>query len=439
MNYIYIIIFLVIILILVLVYNITRSKTIPSLSTSSILPSINKLNGSYNKIMKHSSNIGSPKYSSSDSNKISRSKTMPSVSNNFIVGSSNYSSPSSNKITVYSFDPNSVITNNISSISIGLPSYFTISKDRQYIYSIEEIGTTGINSLRYNKDDTDYLSFVNKLTINNIGPVYISIDTTMRYLIVSNFTKPSDSTYSLYVLSIGTDGSIDSIVQTIEYDDSQIHSAILSPDNKYVFSCDWNNNSIHICSFDPTLPQPLTKLSTYNLPNSTTTNSTTTNSTTTSRSINIAPRHSTFHPKNNYYYVITEKSTAIYVFKYNINGTIELIEIVSLLPDNYQGPFGNGADIHILNNGKYLYATTRGNLNQIRIFSIDSIDGTLTLIDIVNTNCANSRTFTIDPSNNWLFYTSSDKIIIYSIDTLTGLLSDSSNITCDTPAIVTFI
>ena len=112
------------------------------------------------------------------------------------------------------------------------------------------------------------------------------------------------------------------------------------------------------------------------------------------------PRHLIFHPNNKYAYLINEISSTIIAFRYK-KGHLTLLQTVSIVPKGYSG-IGDGADIHISPDGKYLYGSDRNVLNELVIYSINKNNGKLTFVGRQSTQGRNSRTFAIDPSGNFL-------------------------------------
>jgi len=85
------------------------------------------------------------------------------------------------------------------------------------------------------------------------------------------------------------------------------------------------------------------------------------------------------------------------------------------------------ADIHVSNDGKFLYCSNRGDANTITIFKINPADGKLTVAGYQSTLGKGPRNFSLDPSGNFLLVANhnSDDIIVFKRDKSTGLLTDT--------------
>ena len=113
------------------------------------------------------------------------------------------------------------------------------------------------------------------------------------------------------------------------------------------------------------------------------------------------------------------------VFKYQ-DGKLEKKQRISTLPAG-DTSFAGSADIHVSQDGKFLYASNRGDVNTIAIYRVQKKNGKLTLVGHQSTLGKTPRNFSIDPSGKFLLCENqnSDEIVIFNRDTITGLLSDS--------------
>ncbi|MES1224530.1 MAG: beta-propeller fold lactonase family protein, partial [Bacteroidota bacterium] len=136
--------------------------------------------------------------------------------------------------------------------------------------------------------------------------------------------------------------------------------------------------------------------------------------------------HFEFHPNNKFAYLMEEMSGGISVFAYKGKGQLDLVQNISALPPDYIGVVGS-ADIHVSADGKFLYASNRGESNTIAIFRINQQSGELTLAGHQSTLGKTPRNFNLDLSGNYLLVANqnSDNIVIFKRDKTTGLLTDT--------------
>jgi len=234
-------------------------------------------------------------------------------------------------------------------------------------------------------------------------------------------------------LPINKDGSLMPVVQTIQdagtgpNKDRQagphVHTAVLSPDEKYLLYTDLGTDKLNIYRYKPGADQTLIAAE--------------------PSVINVlpghGPRHLDFSPDKKYMYLITEMGGVIYVFDYDGPKSKQL-EAISLVADGFKGATG-AADIHVSPDGKFLYATNRGDANEIVVFSIDHSSGRLTFVERKSSMGKTPRNFVIDPSGNYLLVANqmSDNIYVYRINKLTGKLTlTTSKITVGNPSCLKF-
>jgi 6-phosphogluconolactonase len=127
--------------------------------------------------------------------------------------------------------------------------------------------------------------------------------------------------------------------------------------------------------------------------------------------------------------VIEELSGTVVAYKYK-DGELSLIQRITTHPVTYSGAIGS-ADIHISPDGKFLYASNRGDANSIAIFAIDTRTGRLQLKDFQPTLGSTPRNFMIDPTGQYLLVANQNtsNIVIFKRNKDTGLLTKTSEIT----------
>ena len=93
-------------------------------------------------------------------------------------------------------------------------------------------------------------------------------------------------------------------------------------------------------------------------------------------------------------YLICELNSTIEVLIYDGVGEFERMQVISTLPDGYEG-FNGTAAIRLSKDGKYLYASNRGH-DSIVVYTILA-DGSLELLEIVPTHGQTPRDFDLTP------------------------------------------
>lgn len=330
----------------------------------------------------------------------------------------------------YRFDASNGSADLISKIAIEDPSFLTTGFNNQIIYSVDELANKlgGVTAIRFNKT-TGSLEKLNSVLSQGDHPCHVTIDSKNRFVFVANYTSGS-----LKAIRINKDGGLDSTPQTIQHtgksinairqEKPHVHSSILSPDEKYLLVQDLGTDQITVHSIDfknATSPLSAEPVSIFN---------------TTPGS---GPRHLTFHPKKSIAYSVQELNGSINVMEFK-KGNLTLLQTISMTQINNTKKNG-AADIHISLDGKFLYASNRGEFNELVIYSIDS-NGNLTYLSSQSTMGKGPRNFGIDPSGNYLLVANqlSDEIVIFKRDQSSGLLTDTNNrINIGAPVCIKFI
>ncbi|OJW12730.1 lactonase family protein [Mucilaginibacter sp. 44-25] len=334
-------------------------------------------------------------------------KNMGPKSYDLVVGT--YTSGTSKGISVYRFYTESgrlAYLNQIDGVSN--PSYLTVSNNNKFVYAVNENDQGEVSAFHF-EPKTGKLDFINKQSTMGGAPCYISVDKDQKNLFVANYSGGN-----IAVLPLKKDGSIEQAVITIHDDGhgpnkdrqekAHVHMAVLSPDEKYVLYTDLGTDKVNITKYkggkdNPIVPAnpPFVKVKPGD-----------------------GPRHLAFSNDKKYLYLITEMGSSVILFDYD-KGKLKQRQEITLLPDGFTGQTG-AADIHISPNGKFLYASNRGDANDITVFSINQDNGELTFLQRQPTGGKGPRNFVIDPTGRFLLvaHQNSDSIIVFKLDPETG-------------------
>jgi 6-phosphogluconolactonase len=331
-----------------------------------------------------------------------------------------YTSGKSEGIYVYKFNSENADNSFVSSVHTSNPSFLAVSPDQKFVYAVNEDGGGKIfpegGAVTSFSFDTGkgLLTEINSRFSGGKDPCYISTDKTGKWLFTGNY---SSGTVGLY--SISKNGSIGTLKQLIKHNGSgpdtsrqrsaHVHSTVLSNDQQYLYVPDLGIDKVMIYRFNSkkgiltAAPTPFVK----SVPGS-------------------GPRHFETDHANKYAYLMEELSGTVSVFKI-LPGKLQPIQRISALSKDFKGLIGS-ADIHVSPDGKYLYCSNRGESNSISIFSIDKVNGKLTLIAEQSTLGVQPRNFNFDPSGNFLLVANqhTDEIVIFSINKHSGLLTDTN-------------
>lgn len=327
-----------------------------------------------------------------------------------IIGT--YTKTQDNGLFVYKFDTKTgKLDFESKTEGIKNPSYLAISKSGKNVYAVGE----GVKSSAYafNFDNKNgELTLINAQETIGKGPCFVSISPDEKFIVTANYGGGSVS-----VLPINSDKSLGQLAQLIQHTGSSVnknrqsaphaHSAMFSNDGEKVYVTDLGVDKLFVYSYDSSGKKPLIWE----------------NDKVIKIQDGLGPRHFTFNKAENKLYVLNELFATITVFEKN-NNDFKQLQYVNLNDANFKGENG-AADIHFSNDGKFLYATNRGSVNEIVIFKVDQKNGELTKIGKQSTLGKTPRNFMIDPSDNFLLVANqnSDDIYVFKRNKKTGMLT----------------
>ncbi len=357
---------------------------------------------------------------------IAQSGMNPGKIYNLLVGTYTVAGKSQG-IYVYSFNTETgEFTYKAEEGSITNPSFFAITEDHKNIYSVSEEAGGTISAFSFDAK-TGKLVFLNSVSSGGSDPCYVSIDSKNKFVFVGNYSGGSVS-----AIPINSNRSLSANIQTFQHEGSgalsnqekaHVHAAVLSKDNRYLFVPDLGTDKVNIYAVDVSKPKPLTIAEQAYV----------------SVAAGGGPRHFTFDPSEKYAYLIQEMSGIVTVYDYT-NGKLREKQTVSMPADGFIGKI-DAADIHISPDGKFLYGSMRGDINELGIYAIDQT-GNLTFVGRQSTLGRTPRNFSIDPSGNFLLVANqnTDEIIVFKRDKKTGLLtSTGKKITVGKPVCLKFV
>jgi 6-phosphogluconolactonase len=153
------------------------------------------------------------------------------------------------------------------------------------------------------------------------------------------------------------------------------------------------------------------------------------------------PRHLVFHPSGEFVYVVNELNSTVTACRYDEDsGKLIRINTVSTVEESHQGSKFPAA-IRIHPSGKFVYASTRGEVSSIAVFQVNE-DGDFYRVQVNENVPAWPRDFNIDPSGRFLIAAGerSHEIKLFLIDEQTGKLSETqSMLELPSPGCILFI
>jgi 6-phosphogluconolactonase len=317
-------------------------------------------------------------------------------------------------IYVYNFDAATGEATLVSTMATVNPSYLALAPGNKFLYAVNETNGTDpgeVSAFAFDKSNGQ-LHFLDKQVSGGDDPCYLSVDSRRKWVMVANYSGGN-----LSALPIRSDGSLGALTQLIQHtgtgpnkerqEKAHVHSVTFTPDERYLIAADLGLDKLSLYQFNANATtHPLTP------PKD------------SSRKVGPGegPRHISFYPGKPYVYLMTEMGGAVEAFRWS-NGKLTSFQHISALPAGFKGDIGS-ADIHVAPSGKFLYASNRGDANNLAIYAIDPATGKLTVKGFESSQGTTPRNFIIDPTGHWLLVANqrSDNVVIFSIDKTTGLL-----------------
>jgi 6-phosphogluconolactonase len=314
-------------------------------------------------------------------------------------------------IYTYDFDSNTGgFTLKNTTENVINPSYLTVSKNNNYVYAVNENGAEStVSSFDYNPS-SGKLNFINKQSSKGADPCYIINDN--KNVIVANYSGGTIS-----VFGKNNNGGIAEAKQTLQHygkginaqrqEGPHVHMVYFSPDKKFVLSNDLGNDKVYSYHYNANAATEI-----LNIKDSISVRS------------GSGPRHLTFSNDGKFVYLLQELDGALTVFSYS-DGILKKIEETTILAKDFKGTFSS-ADIHITPDGKFLYATNRGEANTISIFKILK-NGKLQSKGQRSTLGKGPRNFAMDPTGKFLLvaHQYTNDVVIFKRNATTGALTDT--------------
>jgi 6-phosphogluconolactonase len=297
------------------------------------------------------------------------------------------------------------------------PSFLALHPSGRFLYAVnEDASSSGTDHLTAfavgDTNSSDRLRPIGTVSSQGLAPCHLTVDPSGKWLFVANYLSGTIAVYP-----IRPDGRLAQAGQVIQqkgsgpFDDRQksahAHEVVLSPDGRFLLSVDLGADTIFVYRFEATTGA-LT-------PNS---------EPQVALPAGYGPRHLVFSNDARTIYVMTELTPAVVTLRWNAQrGSMTQVGVTSTLSAADPAEHG-GAEIVLHPNGKFLYASNRGNSNTIAIFHIGH-DGLPTPAGHVSSNGHLPRFFSIDPSGKFLIAANqgSGELVTFSIDPSSGGLT----------------
>lgn len=309
------------------------------------------------------------------------------------------------------------------------PSFLVADASSSHLYAVNETenyhgaSSGGVTAFAVDRA-TGKLRKLDEVASHGADPCFISLNRSGKYVLVANYTGGDVAVFP--VLAGGGVGEATSVMQdegTLgpnkeRQEKPHAHWIEASARNRFVYVSDLGLDRVLIYKFDANkgeLGRGDSAGSSKDFFSATLAPGT-------------GPRHVAFSADGNFMYVIGELDSIVTVFANDAKETYQPIQKISALPEGFAGK-NTAAELAIHSNGKFLYASNRGN-DSIAVFAIDGASGKLTFVQRVPSGGKTPRQFAIDPSGTHLLVANQDtgNIVEFAIDPATGKLTSKGEV-----------
>ena len=303
------------------------------------------------------------------------------------------------------------------------PSFLCLSPTLPIIYAVSEQGPnvpdpkSVIKVIAYDPQ-TCAMREIQKISAKGDAPCYISTDAEGKYVYVANYVSGNVVQYA-----IQKDGRLGEGIATqhigkgphFRQEAPHAHYVKQHPFNKKIYAVDLGTDEVIAYSKTPKGLEKNGLIKT--IPGS-------------------GPRHLSWHPNGKILYLLNELTGTIETWEWT-DSSVKKISATQL-NNNPDSLFAGGADIHISKDGKFVYATLRGDFNEIIALKVASENFELTLIDRYPVGGDCPRNFALSPEQNYLAVglQNSDKIMLFDRDVKSGTLGEGKAVEVKTPVCI---
>ncbi len=303
------------------------------------------------------------------------------------------------------------------------PTFLAFAPDGQHLYSVRETTDSARVHAFETSPSSGQLRPLNAVPAEGGAPCYISVDATVQWVLTANYVGGN-----VAVFPVRDDGGLGPATQVVQHEGtgadperqqrSHAHYFRMGPQNRYALAANLGIDEVRIYPFDAEQG----RLDTADVR-------------IVSTPPGTGPRHLSFHPSGETVYLIGELSGTITVYDYDAErGRMSAKQTVSTTPDEFDGA-ARSADLHVHPSGDFLYASNRGDANDVVVYRIEEKTGRLERIGRQREHIQWPRTFTISPDGTHLLVANrrADAISVFDVDTNTGQLTYTGH-SVDVPA-----
>jgi 6-phosphogluconolactonase len=293
------------------------------------------------------------------------------------------------------------------------PSFLAVERNRLYVCS--EAEESSARAIAYSITPSG-LTKLNEQP--SLGGATTFVSAKNHNVFVANYGGGSVTSFHTQ-----PDGSLSKPVSHFQFqgtgpnhdrqDHSHVHSALCSPDGRFLLVNDLGLDRIVIYHVNPATAELKPNDPPYFAVRA-----------------GAGPRHLVWHPNGKWLYNINELDSTVDLLDWNSSaGTIKLRGFVSTLNPEFPKDTAFAGEITISSDGRFVYVANRVASETIAVFSVHASSGALSLQQLASNGGTNTRFCTLDPTGRWMLACNvgSNTLVILARNPETGKLSEAKH------------
>lgn len=310
------------------------------------------------------------------------------------------------------------------------PAWLLAHPKLPVLYSVSETNNES-RVFAFTRDPaTGKLTLINSVASGGGGATHLTFDENAKALFVAHY-----GTGHVSWLPTADDGrlgipnSVQSNYGTGPNQQRQTsphaHGVVVDPSRRFVLAADLGADRIFVYGFDSVTRQLVPAPVPF-----------------AAASPGSGPRHLTFHPNGQFLFLITEMAAEVVSYRWDAKqARLEHIQTLPIDEPAFTGQKG-AAHIAISRDGRFVYASNRGDASIIGVFAVNSKDGTMRPVQRISSGGKIPWDFSLDPTGRWMLVanTNSNAIAVFAVNPQTGELTPTQEtMSLTLPSNVTFI
>jgi 6-phosphogluconolactonase len=304
------------------------------------------------------------------------------------------------------------------------PSFLTKTTNKKTLLAVNEMNENGTGSISSYSIEKDSLRFISRRKTGGGHPCFVAVSES-GFVIAANYTGGN-----IGLLKVDNNGELSELLDVQQHfgkgtterqQEPHAHSTWFHPTKRNeVISVDLGTNQLWFSAIDTNNNEFVFS-----------------NKQTLKMANGAGPRHLSFHPNNKWIYVLNELNNTVSLLTTK-NGNYVVGSSMSTLPEDFKA-YSKSADIHISNDGKFLYTSNRGH-ESIAVFEVNLQNGSLKVVEYQPVYGKTPRNFSLSPDNNFLLVANQDSnsIVCFKRNFSSGKLQFVSKIYAPKPVCILF-